>query len=903
MINNDFDYIEGLIADGRDIDSILDNRPERYAAVQRRGTFVEGMAYRQSRVDSLLWAYRDIGYLYADVNPLGESYSRQFSRIVEFQKESYHTLSLEEFGLSEADLDTEFFGGKFIGTGPMPLREILERFRRTYCSSIGVEFLHIQNRKIREWLIERIESSRNASIFPREQKLIVLTDLIKTEELEIMLHRTFIGKHRFSVQGADVVVPALHYLADSAHRYGIEEIVMGTSHRGRLPILNSILNLSPEEVFYLFEANFVPGVPGGSGDVKYHIGYCTKHVNDDGTMVNITLLPNSSHLESVDAVVEGDARGLQDRRGDHERKRIMPVILHGDASFSAQGVIAETFNLSQLRGYATGGTIHIVINNQVGFTTSPVMGRSGLNPTDIAKMMPVPIFHVNGDDPEALLHVMRLALEFRQNFHRDVVIDIYCYRRYGHNEGDEPSFTHPHMYDLIKSHESVASVYLKKCLAERIVTQDQADEIRAAYQKTLTAALSDERKMRAAQKHTRIIPGEEKDMKAVTAVEESLLEDLAKKITTVPLGFGIHPRLKRIIENNHKKFIEERNVDWGMAESLAFGSLLMEGVPVRLSGQDSERGTFSQRHLVWWDSEEKRGVHYVPLSNLAKDQAEFFVYDSPLSELSVMAFEYGYAIAREEALVMWEAQFGDFCNAAQVIIDNYLIAGRSKWNIRNGLVLLLPHGYEGLGPEHSSAHLERFLQLCAQDNIEVCNPTTAAQYFHLLRRHKKLRDQRPLIIMTPKSLLRHPLAASPLSELSGGAFHRVIEDESRENIERLLFCSGKIYYDLLEALNKNPGKPIGIVRVEMLYPFPQKEIEGALEKYKKIKSYCWVQEEPRNRGAWQFMAEQFGQYFPGIRLEYIGREASASPATGSLREHGEEQIAIVSTAMEDHEKN
>jgi 2-oxoglutarate dehydrogenase E1 component len=909
MFNNNFDIIEELITGERDIGLILDNRPERFAAVQKRAapaaSPADGRVFKQSRVDSLVWAFRDIGYLYAELNPLGETYNKEFTRLAEFQEQSYHRLSPEEFGLSDADLDTEFFGGKSIG-GTLPLRKILERFRRTYCSHVGVEFLHIQNKKIREWLIDRMETSRNATPFSRERKKINISDLMKSDALENILHRTFLGQTRFSIQGADVVIPALHYLVDSARTHQIDEIVMGTSHRGRLSILYAILNLSPKDIFYRFEENFEPGMYGGSGDVRYHIGYCTRHVNDDGTSVNITLMPNSSHLESVDPVVEGDARGLQDLRGDAERKKILPVILHGDASFSAQGVVAETFNLSQLAGYTTGGTIHIVINNQIGFTTSVEEGRSGLNPTDIARMMPVPIFHVNGDEPEAVLHVIKLAMEYRQAFHRDVVVDIYCFRRFGHNEGDEPSYTQPHMYALIKDHESTASLYLKKCIEEGVITEDEAEEMRNGFNQSLSTALKQERSEKGETGEPRGKPHEEErteKKEAPTAVSERLLLDTAKKITTPPPDFEMHPRLKKIIENNYKKFSEQKLVDWGMAESLAFGSLLLEGVPVRLSGQDSERGTFSQRHLVWWEKEKEGCCHYIPLANLASEQAEPSFYDSPLSEYSVLAFEYGYATARRDALVIWEAQYGDFVNGAQVVIDNYIIAGRSKWNIENDLVILLPHGYEGMGPEHSSGHPERFLQLCAEGNIRVCNLTTPAQYFHLLRRQKKLPDRRPLVVMTPKSLLRHPRSVSSLDELSGGGFHSIIEDVSGADIERLLFCSGKIYFDCTNDFTDKRRETTGIVRVEQLYPFPKKEIEGLLGKYRKVKSLSWVQEEPRNRGAWRFIQERFERFFPDSDLRYIGREASASPATGSMKKHKEEQQAIVAKAMDKYEKN
>jgi 2-oxoglutarate dehydrogenase E1 component len=771
-------------------------------------------------------------------------------------------------------------------------------FRKTYCSSVGVEFLHIQNKDIRGWLIRRMESAGNITEFSAEQKRTILRDLMMTEEMENMLHRTFLGEKRFSIQGADAVIPALHFLADSAHRFGIEEIVMGTSHRGRLSILNLILNQSPEDIFRLFEENFVPGIPGGSGDVRYHIGYCTRHVNDDGTSVNITLLPNSSHLESVDAVVEGNARGLQDLRGDYEGKKVMPVLLHGDASFAGQGVVAETFNLSQLRGYSTGGTIHIVVNNQVGFTTPAAGGRSGLNPTDIAKAASAPILHVNGDDPEAVVHVTRMAMEYRQAFHRDVVVDIICYRRFGHNEGDEPSFTQPRMYALIKDHESVASLYRKKCSAEGAVADAEVEEMRAAYRASLASALGEERRksQEAGERAPALKLREDPD--AVTAVGERTLVDVAKKIYTVPLNFDMHPRLKRIIEGNYTRFREQQLVDWSMAEQLAFGTLLLEGVPVRLSGQDSVRGTFSQRHLAWWEAEKEECCHYIPLENLSPGQAVFSVFNSPLSEYSVLAFEYGYAVARRDALVLWEAQFGDFVNGAQIVIDNYLIAARAKWNVKSGLVLLLPHGFEGMGPEHSSAHLERFLQLCAENNLRVCNVSTPAQYFHLLRRQKKLREQAPLIIMTPKSLLRYAPSFSPLGELTAGTFQRVVE-HIPGSPERLLFCSGKIYYDLVNEMDDAARMRVGIVRVEQLYPFPEKELDAVLGRHGAVKDYYWVQEEPRNRGAWRYMREEFERHFPEIRLKYIGREASASPAAGSLKLHNEEQRAIAARAVKD----
>jgi 2-oxoglutarate dehydrogenase, E1 component len=897
MFNNNLNYMEDLIDGEVELAAVLENKAERFALVKKCGPAVDEHIFKQCCVDSLLWAYRDIGYLYAKLNPLGEKYNREFTRLPEFQEESYHKLSLEEFGLSDADRDTEFFGGKSVGK--RPLREILDWFNQTYCSSIGVEFLHIQNKNIREWLIEKMESVKNTPELSREQKRIILDDLIKNEEMENFLHRTFIGQKRFSIQGADVLIPALHFLTDSASRSGIEEIVLGTSHRGRLSVLNFILNLSPEDIFFHFEENFMPEMPGGSGDVKYHIGYCTKHVNDDGTAVNITLLPNSSYLESVDAIVEGDARGVQDLKNDALGNKVIPVLIHGDASFSAQGVVAETFNLSRLPRYTTRGTIHIVINNQIGFTTSSIQGRSGLNPTDVAKMLPVPIFHVNGDNPESVIYVIDLALEYRRTFHSDVVVDIYCFRKYGHNEGDEPSYTQPYMYELIKSHEGAASLFFKKCLTEGIVTADEPEKMRNSYRETLVFSLKHEREKNATVKNLSAVIKEPEWDDTVTAVDETTLIDIIKKITTIPPNFNIHSRLKNIIENNFRKFSENGQIEWGMSEALAYGTLLLEGIPVRLSGQDSERGTFSQRHLVWWELEKMDCCHYIPLANLSKNQAEIMLCASPLSEYSVLAFEYGYATARPDALVIWEAQFGDFVNGGQVIIDNYIIAGRSKWGVENDLVMLLPHGYEGQGPEHSNGHMDRFLHLCAEDNIRVCNVSTPSQYFHLLRKQKKGRKLRPLVIMTPKSLLRHPRSVSSLHDLSKGSFQRILEDQADKGIGRLLFCTGKIYYDLTGASKKDRNKIIGIVRVEQLYPFPRNEIDAVLRKYRSVKSYYWVQEEPQNRGAWGYMREQFDKYFSEIDLKYIGRNASASAATGSLKLHNEEQATVVARALKE----
>ncbi len=903
MFNNHLEYIEEILPpdDYDALEEILENRAEWYATEDEVTTPVPDQVYRQSRLDSLLWAYRDIGHLHADLNPLGESYVKDFTRVAEFQEETHQSLRPEDFDLSEDDLDREFFPGKYMGRGRLPLREILDRFDKTYCSTVGIEFLHIQNRDIREWLLTRMEGSLNTTELSGERKIQALRDLIENEEFENFLHKSFIGQKRFSSQGADVVIPALHYLVDRAIEHRIEEIVMGTSHRGRLSILNQILHKKPGEIFQLFGEDLDTVVPG-MGDVKYHIGYCTAHENDNGGSIQITLLPNSSHLESVDAIVEGNARGLQDLRDDDDGRRTLPVLLHGDASFPAQGVVAETFNLSRLQGYSTGGTVHVVINNQIGFTTSTTKGRSGLNPTDIARMLPVPIFHVNGDDPEAVLHVMEMALDYRQTFHRDVVVDVFCYRKYGHNEGDEPSYTQPVMYSLIEEHKSPAEIYAEKCIESGLVTVETVETWRKEFKDSFSSTLDrvkDKESEYWDEKQTEKKKTEEPD----TSVEEKTLRKIIDIATTVPEELDLHRRLKRIIEKKRKSFDENSTVDWGLAETLAMGSLLLEKIPVRLSGQDSERGTFSHRHLVWWEVEKEDCCHYIPLSSLSIHQADFNVYNSPLSEYSVLAFEYGYAVARPDALVMWEAQFGDFVNGAQIIIDNYLIAAKTKWAVKNGLVLLLPHGYEGMGPEHSSAHMERFLLLCAEENMQVCNVSTPAQYFHLLRRQKKAASEIPLVIFTPKSLLRHQLALSPLKDFTGGRFRRIINRVNDSSITRLIFCTGKVYYDLLENSDEKTGSETGIVTIEQLYPFPKEELAGVIEKYGKVKEYLWVQEESRNRGAWYYMKDRFSEYFPEIYITYTGRTKSASPATGSPKQHNEEQQAIINAAIKNHRQN
>jgi len=854
----------------------------------------------QSRVDRLLWAYRDVGYLYSQLNPLGD-YSPDHSYLPYHDHGEYERLILEEFGIPPEDLDRVFFAGQSMQPSTAPLRTIVEAFRTTYCSSIGVEFLHIQNKNIRKWLIDAMESTRNHPDLTPAQRRTILGDLVRTEELEHFLDAFFLGQKRFSLEGSEALIPALHFLVDSAAQQGIEDIVIGTTHRGRLSVLTTILSMSAEELFSRFDENFHQGMYGGAGDVKYHIGYDTHHVNEDGSSVHITLASNPSHLESVDPVVEGMARARQDTKGDADRKRVIPVLIHGDAAISGQGVVAETFNLSRLAGYSTGGTIHIVINNQIGFTTPSRSARSTFFPTDVAKMLPIPIFHVNGDNPESIVYVVNLALRFRQAFGLDCVIDIFCYRRHGHNEGDEPAFTHPRMYQLIGAHASVATLYGETCDQQGIMSKQDQQQIRQTYHAELKVSL-DKARIEGADAVTAPppspnAPADAPENEPVVAGEDAL-HSIAAAVTTVPAGFHIHPKLLQIINNKARLLAEKNLVDWSLAESLAFGSLLIAGIPVRLSGQDSERGTFSQRHLTWWDIESPSPVSHTPLNALGQEQATLSLFDSPLSEFSVLGFEYGYSLVNQKALTIWEAQFGDFANGGQVIIDNYITCAESKWQQKSGLVLLLPHANEGQGPDHSNAHLERFLQLCAQDNMQVCNVTTPSQYFHLLRRQVLGGLRKPLVLMSPKSLLRHPLVVSYVSDLATGSFSPVLDDPWKtESATRILVCSGKIYYDLYAYREKAAQSDVAIIRLEQLYPFPHQAVRSVLDRYRMKKEVVWVQEEHKNYGAWRFVAECFSSDFPDSKISYCGRAQSASAATGRLKEHREEQKQVVERAF------
>ena len=857
-------------------------------------------AYKQGRVDSLIWAYRDVGYLFADLNPL-EYMTREHSYLRKTIEGNYESLKHSNFGLNDEDLDVDFRSGRTLHPSKGKLSDILSGLRETYCSYMGVEVLHIQNRTMRGWLIERLEENNNRPLLTAGQKRLIQEDLIKAEEFETFLHKKFIGQKRFSLEGSEAVIPALHYLIDTtAADLGIKEITLGMAHRGRLNVLSNLMHKPYEEIFSTFEEQSSPHEVGGSGDVKYHLGFSTDHVNVDGK-IHISLVANPSHLEAVDPIVEGKARGTQRRHGDTHRKKVIPVLIHGDTAFTGQGVVAETFNLAQLKGYRTGGTVHIIINNQIGFTTAQRDARSTFFCTDVAKVMPVPIFHVNGNHPDYVVRAIDLAIRFRQKFGYDAVVDIFCFRKFGHNEADDPSFTHPIMYQKIKNAKAASRVFGKQLHDEGLFSLEDQEAFRRSYQSTLDTALKSARSKPVQYINDGFRRGDwekydsEYDHNAVvTGVNDKTLLEIGKKITTSPKRFGVHKKLGRILEAKRKMFDQGDGFDWATAESLAFGTLLLEGHPIRLSGEDSGRGTFSQRHAVWWDTATDEPEPYMPLANLSNDQARFRVYDSPLSEYSVLGFEYGNALAQPEMLTIWEAQFGDFSNGAQVIIDQFVAAGETKWDRGNGLVMLLPHGYEGQGPEHSSAHLERFLQLCAEDNIQVCNASTPAQYFHLLRRQLKRPFRKPLIIMTPKSLLRNREATSSLSELTTGHFQEVLDDPRLpKKAERIVLCSGKAFYNLTEQRDEKEDESTAIIRIEQLYPFPQVQLQAILNRY-YFRELVWAQEESRNRGAWTFIRDRSDQINGTIPIRYVGRKESASPATGSYKQHQLELKEILS---------
>ena len=847
----------------------------------------------QARLSALINAYRVRGHLFAALDPLGLHQPPPNDEFV-----------LQRYGLAHVDPDTIFSTGNLAGPPTEPLRSILERLKDTYARTIGVEFTFLENREARDWLRERMELTGNHIDLSREQQIRILTKLTDAEIFEQFLHTKYTGAKRFSLEGGESVIPMLDILVERASELGVEEVVIGMAHRGRLNVMVNIMEMNVRQIFAGFEDDD-PEAYVGRGDVKYHLGYSLDRKTSSGNNIHMTLAFNPSHLEWVNPVVEGRVRAKQDRKADEARITVLPLLIHGDAAFAGQGVVAETLNLSRLQAYETGGTFHLVVNNQIGFTTNPEDSRSTAYCTDITRMLRCPVFHVNGEDPEAVAQAVTLAAEYRQRFHGDVVLDLFCYRKYGHNEGDEPRFTQPEMYAAIDRKQTVREVYIEHLVKTGKLTLEQAEEIKTRRQQDLENALEDTR----SNGNYNLIPasmqglwadykgGSDLDVAdADTRFARERLDDALDKLTSYPEWFTPHPRIERFVLEKQRKVLKTgEGVDWGTAENLAFGSLLLEGHRCRLTGQDVRRGTFSHRHAVIFDSE--TGRRYTRLGHLSPDQAHLEIYDSSLSEAGVVGFEWGYSLDSPDALVCWEAQFGDFVNTAQVIIDQFISSSEDKWHRLSGLVMLLPHGMEGQGPEHSSARLERFLLLCAEDNMQVVNLTTPAQLFHCLRRQVIRPWRKPLIVMSPKSLLRHRSAISTMEELAEGAFQRIIPDDARVDstkARRVLMCTGKVYYDLLERRAQDEVEDIAILRVEQLYPLRASELQARLAPYPKDVDLVWVQEEPWNMGAWYFMRARLPEILGAEQpLRCIARPESASPATGSGASHKLEQKLLV----------
>jgi len=848
-----------------------------------------GEAHLQHRADKLVRNYRVRGHRVADLNPLG----REMVEIPELDPAYY--------GFSEADMERR------VVEENMPdahtLREVIEALKTTYCRSIGVQFMHIDDLRVRTWLQSRMECSRNRLGLSRETQLRILTKLTDAIIFEEFVQKKYIGAKSFSLEGGESLIPLLDMAIEKAGAQGIREIVLGMAHRGRLNVLANIMGKNPRTIFREFEDRD-PETNRGRWDVKYHLGYSSDWLTSIGRKIHLSLSFNPSHLEFVDPVTLGRVRAKQDRFHDVGLERGMAILIHGDAAFIGEGMIQETLNLSELPGYCVGGALHIIVNNQIGFTTSARQGRSTTYASDVAKMLQSPIFHVNGEDPEAVAQVIELAMDFRKEFRRDVVIDMYCYRRHGHNEGDEPSFTQPRMCQQIRRRPTVREGYLERLSTLGGITREEADQIaearRAHLEQELSVARSDDFKP-----HYSAFEGVWRSYRggadaeveeADTGIAEEHARELLAKLAGVPEDFHLHPKIARLMKARAEMAAGTRPLDWAAGEALALASLASEGVRLRLSGQDSQRGTFSHRHALLHDVED--GHEYMPLRHLTPDQGPVEVHNSPLSEAGVLGFEYGYSLDMPDALVLWEAQFGDFANAAQVIIDQFIASAEDKWDRLSGLVMLLPHGFEGQGPEHSSARLERFLQLAAEDNMQVTNPTTPAQLFHLLRRQVVRPYRKPLVVMTPKSLLRHPRVVAELAEFSGGRFHRILRnvvDPGR--VERILFCSGKIYYELLAEREERGREDVALLRLEQLYPLADAEVAAALIPFRAGVPVIWVQEEPENMGAWRYLRARWGSELCGRRFGGITRPASASPATGSGSSHRVEQLELIRAAF------
>src|SRR5437764_1670623 len=849
----------------------------------------------QTRVDGLVYAYRTLGHTIARSHPLAD------------KRPTNPLLTLRELGFSEKALGLAVSSKFFLDGRKMTLREMIALLESIYADTIGSEFQHIQNPRIRNWVRHRLESRPAKHHASREIEIKILRTLLEAETFETFLHTRYVGQKRFSLQGAESLMVVLDGVLQRCSRHGVEEICMGMAHRGRLNVLANFLKKSLQVIFTEFSTNYIPDLVAGDGDVKYHLGYRTVRKLENGAEVEIRLAANPSHLEAVNPVVEGTARARQRMRGDTEtRRKVLPLLLHGDAAFAGQGMVAETLNMSQLHGYGTGGTVHIVGNHQLGFTTLPEDARSSMYATDIAKMIEAPIFHVNGDDPLACLQVSQLALDFRQEFGRDVVIDMYCYRRFGHNEGDEPAFTQPDLYAKIDKHPSAAQLYKRELLESGAMTDDDAASLETEFGLRLEMTLVrvkaiQEQKANEQAKFkgsTAVFQPEYTSSPVSTGIDQKILKTIVDALTRVPDDFNVQPKIKRIVLEHRRKVFENGGpYEWHYAELLAFGSLLLEGTPVRLSGQDSARGTFSTRHAILYDA--KSGAPYVPLMHLGEKQARICIYNSLLSEAAVLGFDYGYSLDYPGMLCLWEAQFGDFSNGAQTIVDQFIVSAESKWQRPSGIVLLLPHGYEGQGTEHCSGLLQRLLPLCAEDNIQVCNLTTSAQYFHILRRQMKRDFIKPLVIMTPKSLLRAEFASSSAKEFTSGKFEEILgspEVGPADKMKRAILCSGKVYYDLINYRAEKKIDNAAIIRFEQLYPVHETKLKSMMKGFPKTTPLVWCQEEPQNMGAWTFIEPRLRKLF-GREIAYAGRDASASPAVGSLALHKREQAALVADAF------
>ncbi len=846
-------------------------------------------------VQQLINMYRVRGHLLANLDPLARK-----------DPQTHAELDINEYELTIWDLEREFPTGGLAGTPVMKLRDILGLLRDAYARTIGVEYMHIQEPDQKAWIQERIEGVNWEPT--DDEKRRILERLNAAEAFERFLHTKYLGHKRFSLEGAESVVPMLDALLSAASDDGVAEVVLGMPHRGRLNILANVVGKSYGQIFREFEGELDPLSAQGSGDVKYHVGAAGKHASPAGNDVLVTLASNPSHLEAVDPVVEGMVRAKEDERGDAERTQVLPVLLHGDAAFAGQGVVAETLNLSAVPGYDVGGTVHLVVNNQLGFTTAPEMGRSCVYATDVAKMVQAPIFHVNGDDPEACVRVMGLAFEFRQRFRKDVVVDMICYRRYGHNEADEPAFTQPHMYELIDGHPSPRTRYTDQLVRRGDMDMAEAEQVLGDFKARLDAAFAETHPSAPPDPDLApppVAPSHPSPQATVavptsvsTSVSPTVLGRLVERLTTRPDDFSVHPKLERILQAYRVAFDSDQ-VDWSLAEAFAFGSLVLEGTPVRLAGQDSRRGTFSQRHGVVVDT--RTEAEWVPLAHLSDDQAPFMLYDSVLSEFAALGFEYGYSVANQDALVAWEAQFGDFMNGAQTIIDQFVVAAEDKWGQQSSLTLLLPHGFEGQGPEHSSARIERFLALCADNNLRVVYPSTAAQYFHALRRQALATREVPLICFTPKRYLRMPHTKSPVEAFTKGEFRYVLDDRApldRDAVRRVLLCTGKVGHELMDTRDEM-GTSAAVVRVEQLYPWPEDELTATLQRHPNAREVWWVQEEPANMGAWGHVQSKLTTLVEGrAELHHVAREPSASPATGSVTVHDREQAQLLTAAFD-----